>query len=144
VIIIDNAPYFPTPQDDETALRRALAEAQDALEAWQTCAMQFLDAVQRGMAHYSAEDPRTTALAHDAEIFLRAAAPCGFWRLMPAPGDPVVEEEVQVIGAQPSPDYPPHSVLTCIAWGYRIGDTVLQRATVILVAPDVPVSGGSA
>ncbi len=141
--MFSNALDSPTPRDDETGLHRALAEAQDTLESWQTCAVHFLDAIQRGIAHYPAEDPRAAVLARDAEIFLRAAAPCGFFRIAPAPGDPVVDDEVQVVGAQPSPDYPPHAVLTCVAWGYRVGGTILKRATVIVVAPDPPANGAS-
>jgi molecular chaperone GrpE (heat shock protein) len=96
----------------------------------------YLDALQRGLAHFPPDDPRAAVTARHAEIFLRAFAPCGFARILPTPGDPVDETLHQAIDARPAPDLPPHTVLACAAWGYRCGDRVLARAQVILVAKE--------
>jgi len=104
------------------------------IEAWKRAAMEYMDALQRGIELYGPDDPRAAALQRDADVFARFCSARGLDRISANPGDPLVEGLYQVIGEEKIEGMVPGTIAYCTEWGYRSGTELHKRAKVVIAS----------
>jgi|GEM_PF-2252804 len=115
-------------------LRLTIERYRQEIEDWKRTAMEYMDALQRGIELYGPDDPRTEAMRRDADVFARFCSARGLDRIIAKPGDPLVEDLYQVIGEEKIEGMVPGTIAYCTEWGYRCGTELYKRAKVVIAS----------
>lgn len=111
--------------------RQENGNLQRKIEAWQTAAIGFFKMLERAI-DYEKKEKNKRLLEKVISEFERNLMNLGLERIIPQIDEPVNEVFHEVIEEIESNEAAPGNILKCYSWGYRIGDTVLDRAQVAL------------
>ncbi|MBW4619239.1 MAG: nucleotide exchange factor GrpE [Cyanosarcina radialis HA8281-LM2] len=111
--------------------RQENGNLQRKIESWQTAAIGFFQMLERAI-DYEKKEKNKRLLEKIITEFERSLMNLGLERIIPQVNEPINEIFHEVVDEIESNEVVSGTILKCYSWGYRIGDTVLDRAQVAL------------
>lgn len=115
--------------------RQELSRQRKQLKLWQTGLVEFYQLFERTLELKEELQPEyRRAIEKTLDDFSRLIRPLGLDPIVPRKGDEFNDRIHHALGAEESSSEKPGSILKCTKWGFRMGSTVLEPATVILAS----------
>jgi molecular chaperone GrpE (heat shock protein) len=128
--------FLDVQKKDEELINERLEKSKlnAQLKSWHEGAISFFEAIERALRSEELDPIYREALKKSLKDFSRLASARGLDVIKPESTDLFDDAIHQGTGEVESADVEPGHIVECIQWGYRAGDTVMQRAQVIIAA----------